>query len=264
MPKQPHCEREPIGGDPSPGHAENLRRLLAPLAELSSASGLSVRAPRAGDRTLLAVRAAYRALTAAAKLAGMMTTAAAAAGANPSSSSSSSASLSACARVALRPAFSALVAAAHGTLGPAAQGMILDSENTAAVTAGSAGGGGATLATATATAKTSNANVAAASNGARAPEVVFAAEAFDAALIKLGAATRANLMRGARRAMARDFRITLNSDSTTTGGGGGARGAPATGNRGGADSAAAAAAAAARRAARGMPLTATNTNGERL
>ena len=79
-------------------------------------------------------------------------------------------------------------------------------------------------------------------------------EAFDAALIKLGAATRANLMRGARRAMARDFRITLNSDSATTATtGGGAAGGGGGGAGGG-----------ARGAARGMPLTATNTNGERL
>jgi len=240
---------------------DRLRGLLAPLAELARASGLSVRAPRAGDRTLLAIRAAYRALTAAAKLAGIMTAAAAAAaatgsGANPSSS------LSAAARPALRPAFSALVADVHETLGPAAQGMILDSENTAAVTAGSGGGGGGGgVAPATATAAAAKiSNAAAASNGARAPEIVFAAEAFDAALIKLGAATRANLMRGARRAMARDFRITLNDSTTTMTGGGGGRGCtPATGNRGGNSSA-----GAARHPARDTPLAETKANGERI
>jgi hypothetical protein len=140
--------------------------------------------------------------------------------------------------------------------------MILDSENTAAVTAGSGGGGGGGgVAPATATAAAAKiSNAAAASNGARAPEIVFAAEAFDAALIKLGAATRANLMRGARRAMARDFRITLNDSTTTMTGGGGGRGCtPATGNRGGNSSA-----GAARHPARDTPLAETKANGERI
>jgi len=155
-----------------------LTSIIAPLAILAGAPGLADAAPRAADRALAAVRGAYRALAAAAR----------AAAAGPALAS----------RVQLRPAFAAAVDAAHKALAPATATLLHDAENRAA-SSGAAGAG-------------------AARPSARAPDVVFAAEDLDARLIKLGAAAAVNLMKGARRAPARDFRI----------GGAGATAPPAT------------------------------------
>ena len=85
-------------------------------------------------------------------------------------------------RTELRPAFQRAVDGAHKLLAPAVATLLHEAEN-----AGGGGGGGG--------------------RAAKAPDVVFAVEDFEARLIRLGVAARVNLMRGARRAVARDFRI---------------------------------------------------------
>jgi len=165
--------------------------LLPPIAAVA-AGGLCSAAPRLADKALRSVLAAYRSLSAAAARTGEAAKAGGGGGGRPPPS--------------LSPAFLSMVATAHKTLTPAAYTLIFQTEN-AGGGGGNAGGGAASAAAA----------------GGRAPAVVFAAEDFERRLIRLGSTGgcgAADLLRGARRATARDFRITLGAITGATGGGG--------------------------------------------
>jgi len=155
---------------------------LPPIAAVAG-GGLCHAAPRLGEKALRAVLAAYRSLSAGAARVGE------ASKAGDGVSTGGGGGHAPRPPPALSPTFLAMVAAAHKALTPAAYALLTDAENHAA---GGGGGGGHT---------------------ARAPAVVFAAEDFERRLIRLGGAAGgcggADLLRGSRRATARDFKIKL-------------------------------------------------------